>query len=68
MEKKYVVVVYRNDYRYNNYYVFIHEIKAKQHYKHMLNELKNQTNDLKKEPKYIVKVKLFTLTEVCSSI
>lgn len=64
MEKKYLVVVYRNLHQANNYIEFIDRQKAENWYKYMLNIVKEQKDEEKDKHYYILDVKLYTLTDI----
>ena len=67
MEKKYLVVVYHNLRSLNNYDEFIDRRKAEDWYKYILNKIKQQKDEDKNKPNYILDVRLYKLVEVWSS-
>lgn len=67
MEKKYLVIVYRNLRYLNNYDEFIDKQKAKDWYKYILKKVEEQKNEDKDKPNYIIDVRLYTMVEVWSS-
>lgn len=64
MEKKYLVVIYRNNRYSNNYDEFADRQKAEDWYKYMLNKAEKQKIEDKDKPYYIIDVRLYTLTEI----
>ena len=64
MEKKYLVVVYRNLRSLNDYNEFTDKQKAKHWYKYMLNIAENQKDKDKEDRYYILNVRLYMLTEI----
>lgn len=64
MEKKYLVVVYRNLKQTNNYTEFTDKQKAKNWYKYMLKIAEEQKEEEEDKPYYILKVELYTLTKI----
>ena len=64
MEKKYLVVVYRNRSSLNDYNEFTDKEIAEHYYKYVLNKMKNQSEELKDHGFYIFDVRLYTLTEI----
>ena len=68
MEKKYLVVVYRNLRYLNNYDEFTDKRKAEDWYKYILKKVNEQKNEDKDKPNYIIDVRLYTMVEVWSSM
>ena len=64
MEKKYLVVVYRNLRQTNNYREFIDKQNAENWYKYMLKIAEEQKAEEQDKHYYILDVKLYTLTEI----
>lgn len=64
MEKKYLVVIYRKLSSTNYYKEFTDKHEAENWYKYILNAVKEQKDEDKNKPYYILDVKLYTLTEI----
>ena len=64
MEKKYLVVGYRNFKPTNNYVEFTDEQKAENWYKYMLKIAKEQKDEEEDKPYYILDVRLYELTDI----
>lgn len=64
MEKKYLVVVYRNLRSLNDYGEFTNKEKAENWYKYMSIKAKHQKEENKDKEHYILDVRLYTLTEI----
>jgi hypothetical protein len=64
MEKKYLVVVYRNLRYMNNYDEFTDKQKAKNWYDYMLKKAEEQKNEEKDKHNYILDIRLYELTEI----
>lgn len=68
MEKKYLVVVYRNLRSANNYVEFTDRQRAEHWHNYMLNIADGQKDKDKDEDYYIIDVRLYTMVEVWSSM
>lgn len=64
MEKKYLVVVYRNLRSSNNYNEFNDKQRAENWYKYILRILEEQKNKDKDKPYYILDVRLYELIDI----
>lgn len=64
MEKKYLVVVYRNLKQTNNYVEFTDKQRAKNWYKYMLKMAEEQKDEEQDKAYYILDVRLYILTEI----
>lgn len=64
MEKKYLVVVYRNRSSLNDYGEFTDKQKAENWYKYMSIKAKHQKEENKDKENYILDVRLYELTEI----
>lgn len=64
MEKKYLVVVYRNLRSSSNYFEFTDKQKAEHWYKYTLDIVKNQKDEEKDKCYYILDVRLYELIEM----
>ena len=64
MEKKYLVVVYRNLRSLNDYGEFTNKEKAENWYKYMSIKAEHQKEENKDKEYYILDVRLYALTEI----
>lgn len=64
MEKKYLVVVYRNLRSLNDYGEFTDKQKAENWYKYMSIKAEQQKNENKDKEHHILDVRLYSLTEI----
>ena len=64
MEKKYLVVVYRNLHSTNNYVEFTDRQRAENWYKYMLNIADKQKDKDKDKDYYIIDVRLYELIDI----
>lgn len=64
MEKKYLVVVYRNRRSLNDYGEFTDKQKAENWYKYMSIKAEQQKSENKDKGYYILDVRLYALTEI----
>ena len=68
MEKKYLVVVYRNRRSLNDYAEFTNKQKAENWYKYMSIKAEQQKNENKDKEHYMLDVRLYTMVEVWPSM
>lgn len=64
MEKKYLVVIYRNLRSTNNYNEFTDKQQAESWYNYVLNIVETQNDKEKDKPYYILDVKLYELIDI----